>query len=123
MAVDSSTHTAYVTNGGGSTVSVIGAARPASVTKVTSSRNPSSAGHAVTFTATVGPADGGTVKFSSGAKVLCQVVSLTHVSGSSYRAVCTTKALPAGRDAITAAYPGDAGYAKSSGRYTQTVRT
>jgi YVTN family beta-propeller protein len=122
-AVDPSAHTAYVTNGNGSTVSVISAPLPAPVTKVTSSRNPSSAGQSVTFTATVGPADGGTIKFSRGSKVLCRAVSLTQVSGSSYQAACTTRALPAGRDKITAAYPGDAGYGTSSGRYTQTVRT
>src|ERR1035441_3611061 len=66
VAVDPSAHTAYVTNGNASTVSVISAALPAPVTTVTSSRNPSPAGQNVTFTATVGPADGGTITFSSG---------------------------------------------------------
>ena len=69
VAVDPSTHTAYVTNGNASTVSVISAALPAPVTTVTSSRNPSPAGQNVTFTATVGPADGGTITFSSGSKL------------------------------------------------------
>jgi len=48
-------------------------------------------------------------------------VSLTKVSGGTYRATCTTRVLPAGRDTITAVYPGDASYATSTGRLTQTV--
>ena len=46
---------------------------------------------------------------------------LTHVSGRTYRATCTTKGLPAGRDTITAGYPGDASYAPSASTLTQTV--
>jgi hypothetical protein len=48
-------------------------------------------------------------------------VSLTQVSGTTYHATCTTKTLPAGRDTITAVYPGDASYATSTGTLTQTV--
>ena len=121
VAVDPSTHTAYVTNFGDGTVSVISAARPASVTTVTSSQNPSIFGRSVAFTARVGPADGGTITFSSGSTTLCRAVPLTHVSGRTYRAACTTTALPAGRDPITAVYPGDASYAPSVGKLTQTV--
>ena len=121
VAADPTAHTAYVTNGNASSVSVIGTARPTPVTTVTSSRNPSTFGQSVTFTAKVGPADGGTMTFSSGSKALCRSVSLTHVSGGTYRATCTTRALPVGRDKITAVYPGDAGYAASAGRLTQTV--
>jgi len=121
VAVDPTLHTAYVTNENASTVSVISVARPAPVTTVTSSPNPSTFGRNVTFTATVGPADGGTITFSSGSEVLCRAVSLTNVSGSTYRATCTTRTLPAGRDTITAVYPGDASYAASAGRLTQTV--
>jgi YVTN family beta-propeller protein len=121
VAVEPSTHTAYVTNGNARSVSVISAARPTPVTTVTSSRNPSSAGQNVTFTATVGPADGGTITFSSGSTSLCHAASLTKVSGRTYRATCTTRTLPAGRDTITAVYPGDASYARSAGTLTQTV--
>jgi DNA-binding beta-propeller fold protein YncE len=121
VAADPTSHTAYVTNENASSVSVISVARPVPVTKVRSSRNPSTAGQKVTFTATVRPADGGTVTFSRGSKALCRAVSLTPVGGLTYRATCTTRALPAGRDTITAAYPGDAGYAPSTGRLTQTV--
>src|ERR1019366_9277800 len=121
VAVDPSAHTAYVTNGNASTVSVISAALPAPVTTVTSSRNPSPAGQNVTFTATVGPADGGTIPFSSGSRVLCGAVSLTQVSGRTHQAACTTRALPAGHDTVTAVYPGDASYATSAGLLTQTV--
>jgi len=119
-AVDSAARTAYVANASDGTVSVISAARPAPVTTVTSSQNPSPFGRNVTFTATVGPADGGTITFSSGSTTLCRAVSLTHVSGRTYQATCT-RALPAGRDTITAAYPGDASYATSAGTLTQTV--
>jgi len=121
VAVDSALHTAYVTNGNASTVSVISAARPTPVTTVTSSRNPSTFGQNVTFTATVGPADGGTITFRTGSKALCRAASLIRVSGSTYHAACTTRVLSAGRDTITAVYPGDASYATSAGLLTQTV--
>jgi YVTN family beta-propeller protein len=121
VAVDPATRTAYVANASDGTVSVISAARPASVTTVASSQNPSSPGRNVTFTATVGPADGGSITFSSRSTTLCRAVRLTHVSGRIYRATCTTKGLPAGRDTITAGYPGDASYAPSAGTLTQSV--
>jgi YVTN family beta-propeller protein len=121
VSVDPTSHTAYVADGGASTVSVISVTRPKPVTTVSSSRNPSTFGQAVTFTATVGPADGGTVTFSRGSKALCKGVSLTHVSGRTYHARCTIKTLPTGRNTITAVYPGDVGYATSTGRLVQTV--
>jgi YVTN family beta-propeller protein len=121
VAVDPSTHTVYVANYGDDTVSVISAAQPAPVITVTSSKNPSTFGQKVTFTATAAPADGGTITFSHGSTALCRAVPLTHVSGSKYHASCTTTALPAGADTITAAYPGDASYAASAGTLTQTV--
>jgi YVTN family beta-propeller protein len=124
VAVDPTSHTAYVANGGGSTVSVITATRPApvaTVTRVNSSRNPSTLGQSVTFTATVGPADGGTVTFSRGSKALCSGVALARVSGRTYHAHCATKTLPIGRTTITAVYRGDASYKASAGKLTQTV--
>jgi len=121
VAVDPATHTAYVANYGAGTVSVITAARPAPVTTVTSSQNPSTFGQKITFTATVAPADGGTITFSNGSTALCRAVPLTKVSGSKYHATCTTKALAAGRRMITAVYPGDASYATSAGQLTQTI--
>jgi YVTN family beta-propeller protein len=121
VAVDPTSHTAYVANGNASSVSVISVTRPTPVTTVTSSRNPSTFGQSVTFTATVGPADGGTVTFSSGSKALCSVVSLAHVSARTYHARCAAKTLPAGRNKITAVFHGDASYAASTGRLIQTV--
>ena len=121
VAVDLPAHTAYVTNGNARRVSVISAVRPAPVTTVTSSRNPSSVGQKVTFTATVGPADDSTMTVSSGSRALCSAVSLTHASGRTYRATCSTSTVPAVRDTITAVYPGDASYAPSAGLLTQTV--
>jgi len=59
--------------------------------------------------------------FSRGSRALCRAVSLTHASGRTYRATCSTSTLPAGRDTITAVYPGDASYAPSAGLLTQTV--
>jgi len=115
------THTAYVTNEAVSTVSVIGAAQPVPVTTATSSRNPSSVGQSVAFTAKVGPVNGGTVTFSNG-KVLCRAVPLKRVSGSTYRATCATKTLLAGLRTITAVYRGDASYAASTGTLIQTVK-
>jgi len=121
VAVDLATRTAYVANASDGTVSVISAARPAPVTTVTSSQNPSIFGRSVAFTARVGPADGGTITFTSGSTTLCRAVRLTHVSGRTYQATCTTRGLPAGRDKITAVYPGDASYATSFRTLTQTV--
>jgi DNA-binding beta-propeller fold protein YncE len=121
IAVDPRTHTAYVANNSSGTVSVISAALPTPVTTVSSSRNPSTVGQKVTFTATVDPAGPGTVTFTSHSRTLCLAVPLSRVRHSTYRAECTTRALPPGRDAITAVYSGDAGYGASVGTVTQTV--
>jgi YVTN family beta-propeller protein len=121
VTADPVTHTAYVTNYEDGTVSVISPPLPVPVITVLSSKNPGTFGRKVTFTATAAPADGGTITFSHGTTALCRAVPLTHLSGSTYRATCTTSTLPVGRDAITAAYPGDAGYAVSAGTLTQTV--
>jgi YVTN family beta-propeller protein len=121
VAVDPVAHTAYVTNEGANTVVVIGAAKPVPVTTATSSRNPSSVGQSVIFTAKVGPVNGGTVTFSNG-KVLCRAVRLKRVSGSTYRATCATKTLLAGRRTIMAVYRGNASYAASTGTLVQSVK-
>jgi YVTN family beta-propeller protein len=121
VAVDPSTHTAYVANDSDNTVSVISAARPVPVVTVTSSQDPSTFGQKVTFTATIAPADGGTITFSTGSTAQCRAVALIHAGGSTYQAKCTTTALPGGFDKITAAYPGDARYAPSAATLTQTV--
>lgn len=82
-------------------------------TKLASSASPSIPGQAVTYTATVSPTDGGgTVAFTDGG---------TPINGCSARAVsaggqatCQVTYPAAGSHAITAAYSGDAGYAKST---------
>jgi Big-like domain-containing protein len=96
---------------------------PVPVTTVTSSQDPSTFGQKVTSTATIAPADGGTITFSNGSAELCAAVPLTHAGGSTYKAKCATTAaaLPAGFNTITAAYPGDTRYAPSAGTLTQTV--
>ena len=121
VAVDPSTHTAYVATNDDNTVSVISADLPVPVTTVTSSQDPSTFGQKVTFTATIAPADGGTLTFTNGSTVLCSAVPLTHAGGSTYKAKCATTTLPAGFATVTAAYPGDTRYAASAGTLTQTV--
>jgi YVTN family beta-propeller protein len=121
VAVDPATHILYVTDNSKDTVSVISPPRPAPVITVTSSKNPGAFGQKVTFTATAAPVNGGTITFSNGSRALCRAVALTKVSGSKYHATCTTTDRPAGRDTITAAYPGDADYAASAGTLAQTV--
>lgn len=89
-----------------------------------SSANPSTAGQAVTFTATVSGSAGtptGTVDFRNGASVIagCSAVALSAGAAS-----CTTTALPAGTNGITAAYSGNAAYSPAtSAVITQTVNT
>jgi hypothetical protein len=58
---------------------------------------------------------------SDGRTALCRAVPLTHVKGRTYRATCSARARPAGRDTITAVYRGDASYATSASTLTQTV--
>ncbi len=90
-----------------------------SSTSLRSSDNTSTAGEAVTFTATVSGPGGvptGSVTFSDGATVLGTV----PLTGG--RASLTTAALSAGHHDITASYSGDATYAASSDDLTQRVR-
>ncbi len=88
---------------------------------MTSSRDPSTFRHKVTFTATITPAGGGTTTFKRGSAVLCSAVHLTHAGPGTYQAKCSARALPAGSSTITAACPGDTSYAASAGTLTQTV--
>jgi hypothetical protein len=91
-----------------------------STTTVTSSLNPSPVGSPITFTATMSSAggaipDGETVTFKSGATIWG---TGTTAGG---QASLTTSAIPAGTHTITAAYPGDATFAASSGTVKQVV--
>ncbi len=93
-----------------------------STTTVVSSKNPSTVGQSVTFTATVGPtspAPTGTVAFTSNGTSIsgCSAVTVT----SSRTAACTTTTLIVGTDTIKASYSGDSNYSSSSGTVTQTV--
>lgn len=89
--------------------------RAATQTSVTSSRNPSAAGHRVTFTArtaVVAPGAGtptGTVTFLSGSK---QIGTATVASG---RASVTSSKISVGRHRLTARYSGDQNFAASDG--------
>jgi probable HAF family extracellular repeat protein len=81
-----------------------------SKTTAVSSLNPSIAGQAVTFTATVtGSSPTGTVEFLSGATSLAAPVAL-----ASGVAAFTTSILPVGTDSITAVYSGDSSNATST---------
>lgn len=97
--------------------------KAASTTTVVSSKNPSTKGESVTFTATVAPAGPpvptGTVAFTSNGTTIsgCSAVVLT----ASRTALCTTTALPTGTDTVKAAYSGNGNYNGSSGTVSQVV--
>lgn len=87
-------------------------------TSLTSSKNPSSVGDAVTFTATVSAAHdspGGAVTFKDGS------TSLGSAAVSGGHAVLTTSALGAGSHPITATYSSDPNNLASSANLSQTV--
>jgi len=95
-----------------------GCTLPATTTTISSSRNPSTTGQAVTFTAIVsGSSTLGFVAFKDGINLICANAAL-----SSGVATCTINSLTAGSHAITAAYGGDANNgASTSAPLTQTV--
>jgi hypothetical protein len=87
-----------------------GTAPAATTTALVSSLNPSTAGTAVTFTATVtGTAPTGTVLFTDNGTAIagCSAIALGG-SGSSRTAACSTSALTTGSHGIVARYNGDA---------------
>jgi hypothetical protein len=97
--------------------SVVSQQIPTTLT-LTSSLNPSFVGQAVTFTATFGtgrPPDGETITFKRGS---ADLGTATIMSGA---ASLTTPNLPLGRSRITATYPGDAFFGRSSASIIQTV--
>ena len=81
--------------------------KASTTTALASSKNPSKHGTAVTFTATVTPAFGGSatgrVTFKDGAATLG-----TGSIGTTNKATFTTSTLAKGTHSITAVYPGDA---------------
>lgn len=101
-------------------VTVTAAPKIDSTTTLTSDPNPSTAGSAVTFTATVasagGPVTSGSVDFSDGATVLGSVA----LDGSG-QATFTTSALSSGTHSITADYAGTATFNPSSATVSQQV--
>jgi hypothetical protein len=111
-------------NTGNGVITISYHATTATATTLTSSKNPSTFGQSVTFTATVTPTDGGgTVGFKDGSADIagCTAQKLKLVSAS-YRTTCTTTSLGVGTDTITARYSGDTAYAGSTSRpLTQTV--
>jgi hypothetical protein len=97
--------------------------RAATATVISSSKNPSAYGQAVTFTATVSPTDGaGTMTFRHAGQAIpgCASEPL-HDNAGSYQATCTTSALPGGTDKISAAYSGDKNYSASTATLSQVV--
>lgn len=94
-------------------------------TVITSSKNPSKMGHAVTFTATVSPTDGlGTISFSAQGSPItsCTKEKLKSIGGK-YEATCKTSSLASGTETIEATYSGDSAYSGSSGSLTQRVKS
>ncbi len=84
------------------------------------------AGQQVMLAVTVAPTDGaGTVSFYANGSTSpisgCAVLVLTSGAGGGYGAACTTTALAAGSDTITAGYSGDASYEPVTARTTVTV--
>jgi hypothetical protein len=92
--------------------------RASTLEALTSSQNPSAAGHTVIFTATVTSSAGvptGTVTFKNGA------IMLDSVALSGGVATFATSALPAGSNKITAHYSGATNYSPSSNSLIQVV--
>jgi sugar lactone lactonase YvrE len=91
---------------------------------LSSSRNPSLIGTAVTFTATIsagGETTTGTVSFLSNGTAIAGCGNITE--GSNHAAACSTSALPLGPSSITASYSGDANDASSvSSTVVQVVK-
>jgi uncharacterized repeat protein (TIGR03803 family) len=90
-----------------------------STVTLTSSQNPSSVGHSVTFTATVVPqfsgTPGGKVVFKNGSRTLATVTLAGGV------ATYNTSSLTSGSHTITAIYNGTNNFSASSTTLTQTV--
>jgi hypothetical protein len=102
-------------------IALAGPALTATTTVLGASPNPTSAGQAVTFTATVSPTPSGTpagtMSFYNGATLLGTVAV-----NSGGIATLTTSSLPLGANAITATYSGNATFAGStSSALTETV--
>ena len=102
-------------------IALAGPALTATTTVLGASPNPTSAGQAVTFTATVSPTPGGTpagtMSFYDGATLLGTVAV-----NSGGIATLTTSSLPLGANTITAIYSGNATFAGStSSTLTETV--
>jgi hypothetical protein len=92
---------------------------------VAGSPNPSPQGQPVTLTATLTgnyAAPTGTVAFTYGSTVLCSAANLVAVStGVNSTATCTTSALPAGADPITASYAATLDFQAASATTNVTI--
>jgi hypothetical protein len=93
---------------------------PAAATVFSSDDGGSVLGDPVTFTATFTPTDGGgSVAFYADGSATpisgCGAQALTQVTGTTYRATCTTSSLPLGSHAISATYSGDTAYPAITG--------
>jgi hypothetical protein len=91
-------------------------------TTVASSKNPTSPGERLTYTATVSPnPGGGTVDFTDGGAAIAGCTGVTLDSGTA-KATCTVVYTVSGSHSIVAAYSGNALYpASNSTTLTQTV--
>ena len=108
---------------GGNGEAIISYQGPITTTTTTlaSSANPSVAGQAVTYTATVSPApDGGTVAFTDSGTVITGC-GTQPVNTSTGEATCQVTYTSVGAHSITAAYSGDASFGASTSALTQTV--
>jgi hypothetical protein len=112
----------YAAGSSGAVTQVVNAVVTTPTVSLASSLNPSNAGQAVTFRATLAGDQGtptGTVDFLDGSAIIagCSAVAL-----SSGAASCSTASLAAGSHSITARYSGSSSYnATTSAPLTQTV--
>ena len=92
-------------------------------TQVASSIDPSYVGQPVTFTASVGPTDGGgsVAFYADGSLTPIAGCASQHLNGQD-QASCTTSALAVGSHSVAATYSGDTDYQGSTGSLAQAQR-
>lgn len=97
--------------------------KSSTATAISSSKNPSSYGQSVTFTATVSSGDGGgTVTFRQAGHTISGCVGEPlHDNAGSYQVTCTTSSLLVGAEKIRAVYTGDKDCLRSTGTLRQVV--
>jgi len=97
---------------------------PTTPNTVTLTLPPARTGQLITLKALVDPTDGGgTVRFTSDGATIpgCGATGFGSGGGTTWQALCSTAALPAGDHTIVATYSGDTSYASSTGQSSISV--